>query len=82
MAHPALEAVPIQDESEAMPRPESFPAALPTAPLHRDRRAGRPSRTRPDETENHAAKCRRAGHAYATAQLVLATLGRSCDPLG
>jgi hypothetical protein len=82
MAHPALEAAPIQKESEAMPRPESFPAALPAAPPHREGHFGRPSRTRPDETEDHAAKCRRAGHAYATAQLVLATLGRGCDPLG
>ena len=82
MAHAALEVAADQDESDAMHRPESFPAALPAPFLHRERCPGSQPRARWDETDEHAAQCRRACHEYAAACLALATLGRCYDLLG
>jgi hypothetical protein len=64
-----------------MHRPESFPAVLPAPSLQRGRPGDQP-RARRDETDEHAAQCRRACQEYAAACLALATLGRGCAPLG
>ena len=58
------------------------PAVLPAAPPHRERHPGSQPRTRRDEIDEHAAKCRRACHEHEAARLILATLGRCCKVLG